>query len=106
MKTMKSGGKKDIRRAADAALQNGNLFRLHGMVWGLLDYIDEEKPESQTLASTFTRRWVCNVVRSGYHNGAHCTPDEPHTAWECGYRWESTLSDEDMERLVTTEPAS
>ncbi|MGH3518828.1 MAG: hypothetical protein ACRDQ7_15700 [Haloechinothrix sp.] len=35
------------------------------------------------------RNWVCNVVRSGYHNGAHCGPREPHTGeWRCGWRYE------------------
>lgn len=31
-------------------------------------------------------RWACVVVESGYHNGARCTPDEPHADWGCGYR--------------------
>lgn len=46
------------------------------------------------------RRWVCYVVRSGYHNGAHCTPRDPHGAtWNCGYRNEFNVSmtDEQME---------
>lgn len=49
--------------------------------------------------SVFARRWVCNVVRSGYHNGAFCTPDEPHREWGCGFRWESSLTDVEMETL-------
>jgi hypothetical protein len=36
-------------------------------------------------------KWVCLVVRSGYHNGAGCTSLEPHLAWGCGWRYELTL---------------
>lgn len=49
----------------------------------------------------FDRHWVCNVVRSGYHNDVHCGPRDPHDAkeWRCGYRNEFRLSltDEQME---------
>jgi hypothetical protein len=34
-------------------------------------------------------KWVCGVVRSGYHNGAKCTPSDPHDpSWKCAYRYE------------------
>ena len=49
-----------------------------------------------------TRRWVCYVVRSGYHNGAHCNAREPHDqSWGCGYRSELrvSLTDEQVEQL-------
>jgi len=38
-------------------------------------------------------RWVCQVVRSGYHNGAVCDPSDPHTQdwWGCGYRYEFSI---------------
>jgi hypothetical protein len=45
------------------------------------------------------RRWVCEVFRSGYHNGATCNPRDPHDAsWNCGYRNEChiSLTDEQM----------
>lgn len=46
------------------------------------------------LAKAFTRRWVCGVGRSGYHNGANCSPDDPHlNGWGCSYRWEASLSE-------------
>lgn len=47
------------------------------------------------LRKMFTRRWVCQVLRSGYHNGSACNPDSPHdpTFWRCGYRWEASLPD-------------
>ena len=39
------------------------------------------------------RRWVCQVVRSGYHNGSGCGPEEPHGWWGCEYRLEVSLPD-------------
>lgn len=39
------------------------------------------------LRGLFERRWRCDVVASGYHNGAKCDPDEPHDDVWCGYRW-------------------
>lgn len=49
----------------------------------------------RTLADElgFSRHWVCQVVRSGYHNGARCSPSDPHEGWGCAYRWESSLPD-------------
>jgi hypothetical protein len=36
----------------------------------------------------YERKWVCEVVRSGYHNGAHCRPSDPHgTDWGCSAQW-------------------
>lgn len=64
------------------------------------------KPNPKTVAlrvnrDDLDRRWVCVVVRSGYHNGAHCSPRDPHSAeaWGCGYRTECriSLTDEQME---------
>jgi hypothetical protein len=45
-----------------------------------------------------SHRWVCQVVRSGYHNGAHCRPDEPHRDWGCGYRYELSVAATDEAR--------
>jgi hypothetical protein len=53
------------------------------------------------LSESFRRVWRCNVVASGYHNGAHCTPDDPHGGWGCGYRHVAVLTDEQWDRLVT-----
>jgi len=42
----------------------------------------------------FEKRWVCGVVRSGFHNGSNCTPTEGEPqghhdpSWGCGYRYE------------------
>lgn len=49
------------------------------------------------------RRWVCQVFRSGYHNGATCGPSDPHdSSWRCEYRTEMRLSasDAQMERVT------
>lgn len=51
------------------------------------------------LSEAFQRRWVCQVVRSGYHNGAGCQPDEPHGDWGCGVRWEASLTERQWEAL-------
>lgn len=38
------------------------------------------------------RRWVCEVMRSGFHNGARCTPDDPHGGrWQCAWYYERLL---------------
>jgi hypothetical protein len=47
-----------------------------------------------TVTESFTAtqaRWVCGVVRSGYHNGAQCRPQEPHSGWGCGWRCELSV---------------
>lgn len=37
-------------------------------------------------------RWVCEVVRHGYHNGPGCTPSYPHDgSWDCHMRAELSL---------------
>ena len=42
-------------------------------------------------ALTVYPAWVCAVVRSGYHNGAGCSPRDPHEDWDCQYRYETSL---------------
>lgn len=37
------------------------------------------------------RKWVCVVMRSGFHNGCECREGEPHVGWDCGFRWEMSL---------------
>lgn len=50
--------------------------------------------------ASLVRRWVCAVVRSGFHNGAHCDAYDPHDkAWGCGYRTEVSLTDAQVEQL-------
>jgi hypothetical protein len=49
----------------------------------------------------YWRQWKCQVLASGFHNGAACGPGEPHGAdWECGYVWHTPdLSDADMKAI-------
>ena len=42
-------------------------------------------------AEALTKRWVCQVARSGYHNGASCRPDEAHNDWGCDYYYEASI---------------
>lgn len=56
------------------------------------------------------RRWVCQIVRTGYHNGAGCRASEPHHGddWGCGWRFEMSIDDtpENRELLgITSEIA-
>jgi hypothetical protein len=44
------------------------------------------------LADNADHVWRCEVVSSGYHNGARCSPKEPHGGWNCGWAWTSTIS--------------
>lgn len=54
------------------------------------------------LLDRFTRRWVCQVVRTGFHNGARCSPDDPHDpSWRCGWRNEASLNDDQMKVIST-----
>lgn len=50
---------------------------------------------SKAVHDKIVRRWVCEVVRSGYHNGAGCrsTDYEHHGGWGCGWRLEMSLPD-------------
>lgn len=54
------------------------------------------EPTMPVPASWFRREWVCKVVESGYHNGAHCSPNDPHSLfeWGCGYYWRASFSDQ------------
>lgn len=61
----------------------------------------EEVAEMQQVNELLKRRWVCSVVRSGYHNGSPCEPNNPHSEpWQCGYRWELSLTDVERDRLM------
>lgn len=48
------------------------------------------------------RRWVCQVVRSGYHNGAYCNEKDPHEDWDCGWRHEVSLSAAEYKKIFRT----
>jgi|SRR5689334_14150620 len=46
------------------------------------------------------KRWVCQVVRSGYNNGAGCTHNDPHGGdWGCGVRHEASLTEAQYQQL-------
>lgn len=49
--------------------------------------------ETTDFREFFHRRWVCGVLRSGFHNGATCHADSDwHDAsWGCGWRWEASV---------------
>lgn len=48
----------------------------------------EPEPVVPELAALFERRWRCGVVASGFHNGALCSPSDPHdNSWDCGWRF-------------------
>lgn len=56
--------------------------------------------DDMTLHDYFHRHWVCVVVRSGFHNGAECRPEDPHGGWDCGWRHEASLTDEAWQRVT------
>lgn len=53
-------------------------------------------------ADVLQKRWVCQVVRSGFHNGAGCIPNDPHhdIEWGCGFRYELSVTPAEFERLT------
>ena len=48
-----------------------------------------------------TKRWVCQVARSGYHNGASCRPDDAHDGWGCGYYYEASIRATEYEEKLS-----
>lgn len=52
----------------------------------------------KALRDVATKRWVCGVVRSGYHNGAGCSPEDPHRGWGCGYYYEYRIRADRIEK--------
>jgi len=53
------------------------------------------------ILGSFERRWICQVLRSGYHNGATCNPSDPHgNDWGCSYRYEASLNEATYERFL------
>jgi len=50
-----------------------------------------------TVRDLFEKRWRCDVVASGFHNGAHCDPDDGHDD-RCGYRWVAPALTEEQAR--------
>ena len=52
-------------------------------------------PEKKVILvdkNSFLKKWVCFVVRSGFHNGAVCQESDPHGDWGCGWRYELFMS--------------
>lgn len=51
--------------------------------------------EAAMEPNLLTSQWVCMVVRSGYHNGACCTENDPHDAeyWGCSYYFSALVRD-------------
>ena len=61
-------------------------------------------PEKKVILvdkNSFLKKWVCNVARSGFHNGAVCQESDPHGDWGCGWRYELFMSyaEEDFLRI-------
>jgi len=54
--------------------------------------------KAKALEDVATKRWVCEVQSSGYHNGATCSPDDPHEGWRCEYRYEFSVPATRIER--------
>lgn len=59
------------------------------IVTAILPFIAAEVQAAQ--AEVLTKRWVCQVARSGYHNGASCRPDDAHNGWGCDYYYEASI---------------
>lgn len=55
--------------------------------------VERLRAEVERLRGLFRRQWVCQVVRSGLHNGAGCFAGDAHGGYRCGYRREASLSD-------------
>lgn len=47
--------------------------------------------DAEVKAEVLEKRWVCQVARSGYHNGASCRPNDAHNDWGCDYYYEASI---------------
>jgi hypothetical protein len=47
------------------------------------------------------RHWVCQVVRTGFHNGAFCNESDPHKDWDCGWRHELSLTEAQYQKIFS-----
>ena len=59
----------------------------------------------EKLRARITRRWVCGMAQEFINRDADCVScdqTDPHEHWECGYRNEISLTDEEMEDLCPT----
>lgn len=46
-----------------------------------------KNPDHKKVMGKAYRKWICWVVKSGYHNGASCQSSEPHEGWGCGWHY-------------------
>lgn len=65
---------------------------------------------AELIRSVFHKEWVCVVVDSGFHNGARCTPEDPHGGtWQCQWQYRAVMTEERfahfISRLSTTRPS-
>jgi hypothetical protein len=52
----------------------------------------QRTPDDNLKPLTLYSKWICNVARSGFHNGAACNSADPHSpSWACGYRYEMII---------------
>lgn len=67
----------------------------YGLYSGALVHCAGECVRVVTLKDRFHREWACQVVDSGFHSGAGCSPGDHHTyPWNCGFKWKAQpLSD-------------
>lgn len=69
--------------------------------------VEPQTMVANALLNKFRKVWRCHVLRSGYHNGATCTPDDPHgPGWNCQYVYEAILTIKqyaNFERRIATE---
>jgi hypothetical protein len=45
---------------------------------------------TKSVSHELQPRWICQVVRGGYHNGSWCSPADPHGGWDCGWYFSYT----------------
>jgi hypothetical protein len=59
--------------------------------------------QARQIIALANKRWVCEVVSSGTHNGAGCTAKVPHGGWwVCGERYTLSVPAEVVERAANT----
>lgn len=64
------------------------------------------REQARQIMAIGRKVWSCGVFDSGAHNGARCTPEDPHGGWwRCGYKYKFTADAEVVEKIAayTTE---